>query len=284
MPTLSILIPAYNHESYIISTLESVRHQNNLKEIEIVLIDDSSTDQTFEKASIWAKSFGNEFRSITLMKNEFNLGINRTLNKLVDLAKGEYVKFLASDDKVVPYSLYRAVQFLEARNLDFIHHNGFYMNQEGVIQGTPIVSSLKSFCLRNKNFMKIDLVFNFGLPWAFVFGRTSSLREIGQFPECLIFEDRWVALKIVSDFKSYYYKEPIHIFRKKYEKSMTAGLDMDILLNQAQDIDRDQEKLSKGLIKNLLLICNTASRSNVSLSKFGAKLVRRLYVSTAGKL
>lgn len=84
---VSILIPVYNQEKLIERCLNSIPKR---EDIEIIVVDDCSTDGTVEAVK--------KFENIKLIKNDKNLGIGLTRNKLLDNATGDYVFFLDSDD------------------------------------------------------------------------------------------------------------------------------------------------------------------------------------------
>ena len=101
-PKLSIVIPVYNEENYIKDVLKSIQLQS-LKEVEIIFIDDKSTDKSVKKI----KNLKKEDPRIKLIKNEKNRGIlyNRIYGGLQ--ARGNYVTFIDADD------LYANPQILE---------------------------------------------------------------------------------------------------------------------------------------------------------------------------
>lgn len=90
-PLVSILIPAYNMEKYICSCIESALQQS-YSNLEIILCDNASTDNTFSLASAYSDPRFKVFR------NESNMGAIANFNKLLALANGDFVKFLEADD------------------------------------------------------------------------------------------------------------------------------------------------------------------------------------------
>ncbi|MDD5157864.1 glycosyltransferase [Sulfurimonas sp.] len=109
-PLVSIIIPAYNHERYMVKCLDSVL-ETSYSNKEIIIIDDGSTDSTDEKIADWIKLNSNKIDII--YKSQENQGVSKTLNKLVSLAKGEYICLLASDDYLLPDGLSSRVNYLE---------------------------------------------------------------------------------------------------------------------------------------------------------------------------
>ena len=91
---VSVVVPAYNVENYIEDCLKSLINQT-LKEIEIIVVNDGSTDNTFEIINKYANL---DFR-IKVISQE-NQGISVTRNNGIKIAKGEYIGFVDSDDWV----------------------------------------------------------------------------------------------------------------------------------------------------------------------------------------
>ncbi|MGL5650089.1 MAG: glycosyltransferase family 2 protein [Clostridium sp.] len=96
---LSVIIPVYNVKSYIVETLESIYNQT-LKEFELILIDDGSTDGTYEIL----KEYEGRYENIKLLKQE-NSGPSIARNKGLKVATGEYIVFVDSDDLLPEDSL-----------------------------------------------------------------------------------------------------------------------------------------------------------------------------------
>ncbi len=105
-PLVSICIPSYNNEDFIIATLESVLQQT-YSNFEILITDDCSKDKT---VAVIKKISDPRIRVI---ENERNLGIGRNWQKALSEATGKYVKLLCGDDILYPECLSRQVAALE---------------------------------------------------------------------------------------------------------------------------------------------------------------------------
>lgn len=92
---ISICIPTYNGEKYLKECLDTVLSQS-YENIEIIIVDDCSTDKTI---SIVEEYIQKEDR-IKLFKNQLNLGLVGNWNKCLELAKGEWIKFVFQDDLI----------------------------------------------------------------------------------------------------------------------------------------------------------------------------------------
>lgn len=90
-PIVSVIIPAYNASNTIDKCLNSVLNQT-LKNIEVIVINDCSKDDTLEKLK--------KYKNIILINNKKNLGPAASRNKGLDIANGEYIGFVDSDDYI----------------------------------------------------------------------------------------------------------------------------------------------------------------------------------------
>jgi glycosyltransferase involved in cell wall biosynthesis len=104
-PPVTVLMPVYNGEAFLSQALESVLRQS-FQDFELLVIDDGSTDAT--AAILEACSD----RRLRIVRNPRNLGLVATLNKGLDLARGELVARMDQDDIASPARLESQVQFL----------------------------------------------------------------------------------------------------------------------------------------------------------------------------
>lgn len=107
-PLVSVIMPAYNAESYIEESILSLIHQT-YQNWELIIVNDGSTDQTVEIA----RSFLKKDNRLRLINNETNEGLIVTRNKGLESAKGKYIANLDSDDIALPNRLKKQVAFLE---------------------------------------------------------------------------------------------------------------------------------------------------------------------------
>lgn len=97
---VSILMTAYNRGKFIAEAIESVLN-STYQHFELIIVDDVSTDDTYEIAS----SYAAKDDRISVYKNEKNLGDYPNRNQAASYAKGEYLKYLDADDKLYPFGL-----------------------------------------------------------------------------------------------------------------------------------------------------------------------------------
>lgn len=124
---LTVLIPTYNHESYIEECVDSVLKQETLFNFNIVISDDCSTDKTWE---ILQKYQG--IPNVTLHRNDVNEGPNtKRLANLLRKTKSKYVTILDGDDYYInPSKLQKQVDFLDANPNYSIHCVGYHQKED----------------------------------------------------------------------------------------------------------------------------------------------------------
>lgn len=109
---VSVIITAYNSSSFIIETLESVYNQT-WKNIEIIVTDDRSVDDTVEKYRAWIEMHSERFFHSELIISETNTGVAANANRGLKAASGEWIKFIAADDTLLPDCIEQNMKYLE---------------------------------------------------------------------------------------------------------------------------------------------------------------------------
>jgi glycosyltransferase involved in cell wall biosynthesis len=108
MPRISIGLPVYNGENFLEQTLDSILSQT-YKDFELIISDNASTDKTEKICNLYAE----KDKRIRYSRNKENLGGAKNYNKVFELSKGEYFKWAAHDDLILPTFLERCVEVLD---------------------------------------------------------------------------------------------------------------------------------------------------------------------------
>ena len=111
---VSIITPNYNCARFIAQTIESVLLQT-YSQWEMLIVDDCSTDGSYEIALAYAA----KDKRITVIRNEKNSGAAVSRNKALEIAQGEFIAFLDSDDLWMPDKLEKQIAFMRENNCDF---------------------------------------------------------------------------------------------------------------------------------------------------------------------
>ncbi|MDE3946029.1 glycosyltransferase family 2 protein, partial [Glaesserella parasuis] len=124
LPLVSVIIPCYNAENFVESAVRSIMEQT-YSNLEIIVINDCSSDNTGEIL----KRLAEEDPRIKYIENEQNLKLPKTLNKGINLAKGDYIARMDSDDISLPVRLEKQVEFmLSNKNIDIVGCNMQHMD------------------------------------------------------------------------------------------------------------------------------------------------------------
>ncbi|RRJ62204.1 glycosyltransferase [Paenibacillus oralis] len=96
---VSVIVPSYNYENYIIPALESIYNQT-YQPIELIVIDDNSKDNSCNliKETIKSKNYIERFRSIKYIQHQYNRGAHNSINEGILSSVGQYVSILNADD------------------------------------------------------------------------------------------------------------------------------------------------------------------------------------------
>ncbi|MGM9748202.1 MAG: glycosyltransferase family 2 protein, partial [Candidatus Cryptobacteroides sp.] len=110
-PEVSVIIPVYNTQDYVAEAVRSVLDQS-LGNVEVIAVDDGSTDGSLDVL----KSFGDSIRIFS----KPNSGQADARNAALEIATGEFVYFMDSDDWIGPDTLKKCVEKCREENLDFV--------------------------------------------------------------------------------------------------------------------------------------------------------------------
>ena len=111
---VSVVMSAYNSESSIAESIESILNQS-YQNIEFLIIDDCSTDKTAEII----ESYLEKNKNIKFTKNKSNLGLTKSLNILINKSSGQYIARQDADDISLHHRVQEQMQLLKSNNLDF---------------------------------------------------------------------------------------------------------------------------------------------------------------------
>lgn len=212
---ISIVVPVYNGEDFFANSLESLLKQT-LKELEIIIINDGSTDGTQQIIDCYQKQYPDKIKSKTVE----NGGAGKARNYALDLAEGEYIGFFDSDDFIAK-DMYEKM-YNEAKKTDSdIVVCGYYVATK---------TSLRSYQKGNLDtygktvYEEFDMFVN-GVPylWNKIFRRDLIENNNIRFNDFRIFEDLeftyrlfFLANKISK------VDEPLYYYMKLNSQSLTA--------------------------------------------------------------
>lgn len=108
-PMISVVMPVYNAEKYVVEAIESILNQT-YSDFEFIIIDDCSTDNTFKVL----QSYILKDNRIRLFRNVMNRKQAYTKNRAIELAQGKYIAFMDADDISLPVRFEKQIEFMES--------------------------------------------------------------------------------------------------------------------------------------------------------------------------
>ena len=200
---VSVIIPLYNHGSYVIETLESI-YDSDYTELELLILDDGSNDNGFDLATDWLSDHSSRFVRVWSEKQN-NSGINATTNKLVNNSKGYYIYLIASDDRV-PCNAITKLVFAHEKAFKGKEGLLFYdvttINENSEIIENSVSSRIHGSYLHSmsvdKDLLFMAICFKWEVPFQHQFYNRTFYDKIKGYPEALHFEDVYFALVATS--------------------------------------------------------------------------------------
>lgn len=145
---VSVVLPSYNHEKFIIDALQSVISQD-YPNIELIIIDDASTDNSCIIIDDFIKQ--HPLRKIKYIRHEQNAGAVNTLNELFDLAEGDYVALINSDDVWDHSKIRQQVQVLsDFPEIGAVFTHASFINDKGKVLGASALPYSDFFVKENQ--------------------------------------------------------------------------------------------------------------------------------------
>lgn len=123
---VSIVMPAYNCEKYVVEAINSILAQT-YRNWELLVLDDGSKDNTLRII----EEFSQKDSRIKALPNGKNMGVSATRNRGIELASGEWIAFLDSDDMWKPEKLEKQFEIVEKEAAEFIFTGSSYINEVG---------------------------------------------------------------------------------------------------------------------------------------------------------
>jgi glycosyltransferase involved in cell wall biosynthesis len=214
-PLVSVIIPAFNSSAYVLEAIESALGQTYAR-IEVIVVDDGSTDDTAEKLRdlIESKRIRYQFQT--------NKGLGAARNTGIRLASGQYLQFLDADDLIVPTKIEKQIQRLENSGLASVCGSDFrsfhHSDPSVLFGGDPFKGE---FPLRS-----VTQLFEFETVihrWLFPSG---LVRDAAGFETNMPATEDWLLLwKLAAGNARFeYIEEPFALYRK-HSLAMTADFE-----------------------------------------------------------
>jgi alpha-1,3-rhamnosyltransferase len=219
-PLVSVIIPSYNHAGYIEECLASVFGQT-YNNIEVIVVDDGSIDNTIEVLASMRRKYIFEYFT------QQNMGVCRTLNKGISLAKGKYVAVLASDDYWSTDKVEKQVRVLEGNdNSEFCFTQALEFDGNG--------RRIRVFPKRTLNGNVVNSVFiRQHVPAGSIMFSRVLYSEVGGFDETLKEEDWDFVIRCAAKTSFSSISEPLLFYRSHTSNIMKTRSRKEIFRQKA---------------------------------------------------
>ncbi len=206
-PLVSIRVITYNSSEYIIEALESVKAQS-YKNIELVISDDCSTDNTVSLCQDWIRNNKRRFIRVELITHNVNTGIGSNMNRATKACRGDWIKGLAGDDKLVPEAIEKIINFSNNHNdIEVIFGNAYGIDSQSNIYRNYLPKIQGS--LTYENFINGKIIYNVTT----VAFKKEIIEKVGFYEEGVLTEDIYFSRKIWKHCKVGYCDAYITMYR-----------------------------------------------------------------------
>lgn len=222
----SILVTTYNHENYIEKCLNSILNQEyDLKNVQLIIIDDKSSDNTRKIINNWMKDYINKFYEVKYILNEKNLGISATHNLGIENSNGYYFKYIAGDD-ILNRNAIKIIEDIFEKNPNYLwgvsNVKPFKNNLEDKIYSLlPRKNYKKIFEFTPKNQLKCMYIQNY-IPAPGTFFKKELFDKIGGIDiNYKTFEDWHTWIRILEKGYKPIYLEEVLVFWRRHQNSLS---------------------------------------------------------------
>lgn len=236
MIILSIIVPIYKVEEYIVECIESVCCQL-VEGVEVILVNDGTPDSSMLLARKYISERYNHLKNQFVFIDQENQGQSIARNNALKIVKGEYVGFLDSDDYLLPNYFYELMNVISEKKVTIIHFNAKQYNAEqGYIENIDFVK--QSGIVINDEFYRENLFLqSCWYPWLrvikkdilikFDFDNNVYMEDKLYFPEIYYFTDGLEVFEMQKEIICYRHRNGSSI-RSGYPKPLLNGVDLGI--------------------------------------------------------
>lgn len=198
-PLISIIAVCYNHQKYVVETLDSIINQTYTN-IQLIIMDDCSSDNSVKVIQEWIDLNKKE---CVFIAHKQNKGVCKTLNESLKHVKGKYFKLISCDDVLIENYLEVITNVFENRseNIGLVYSDMETIDENGLIIN-------KSYLFDRLNLSKLPDSINFNTIYSkniiaapSVIYRTKILETVGTYTENFLFEDFDFNLRVLKKFK-----------------------------------------------------------------------------------
>ena len=213
---ISVIVPVYNIEKYIDKCVSSIVEQT-YKNLEIILIDDGSSDSSPQKCDEWAKR-----DSRIKVIHKINGGVSTARNVGLDIASGDYIGFADGDDYLSLEQFEKVAKVIDEHDPDVVTFDWYRVKENGEI--IPSTEKITECCIDPETAVRELLKGNINnYMWNKVFKR--NVFDGIRFPENRVWEDAAICYKLLLATKKIYcYPEKMYFYLLRKGSISKSGI------------------------------------------------------------
>lgn len=259
---LSVIIPIYNVERYLPQCFDSISPLTNHDDIQIILVNDGSTDNS----SIIAQTFSIQHPNVQYY-SKLNGGLSDARNYGTGFARGKYLFYLDSDDRIDSKKLLEAISYAEQNNFDWIQCGYGYDYENYILIHDDTINS----CSLEKEEAMSELVkshFVKDFAWGKIY-KTEIIKDL-KFPKGKYFEDSYWQYRVINN------SDKLGLFPDivTYYRCRPDSISGTFSIRNLDLIDGQRERLDF-IIKNYSDIAPKAAAALWNEAKKGIKLSKQ---------
>lgn len=252
LPKVSVLVPCYNHASYVLKCLESIQASYG-GEIEVIICDDNSKDNSVEKIEGFINVTSCENITYTLIKHEENKGVSETLNDCFAQSTADFIYTIASDDYFLENGITQAMNILLETSSDAVISDCVVVDENDTL-----VFASAFFEYRHASLNKLqknishELVFNWVVPGPALLQKKSTLKSLNGFNKNLMAEDRDYYLRLLATKNVAFNKETVAGYRVHTHNASKSEIYLSKAKKEFSVVNYNSNVLYDGLAKYYL--------------------------------
>jgi len=203
-PLVSVIMPVFNAGIFVNTAIKSLLNQT-LEDIEVVLVNDASTDNSLDII----KSYSKKDSRITVINSKTNIGAGKARNLGLKAVKGKYLTFMDADDYIEPDVYKNAFLLADKSGADEVvwglteeHYNRFGKHTKSLVitPKTKVCTSLKS---KMESILRLEAQTIFGYLWNSLYKTEIIVNNNIDFENAFLYEDFFFNLRVAKKVKTF---------------------------------------------------------------------------------
>lgn len=210
---VTVIAVCYNHEKYLLETLNSIKNQT-YKNIELVIMDDYSSDNSVEVIKSWIKKNNYQCKFIAHEKNQ---GLCKTLNEALTFCNGDYIQLTSCDDILLSHKIQFQVDKLNELSVEYgaIYSDALFIDENS----NEVNINFINYYTKKRKSIKLsgnifdELVKGNFIPAMSVLMRREVVQNVGKYDENLAYEDYDYWLRVAKKYYFFYVENSLVKYR-----------------------------------------------------------------------